>query len=111
MSELMHEDIQLLAASGDDRFAKGEVHRALADVVMEIKRGSSKWIKTQGPSFGSFHWQNGYGAFSIGQSGVDETRKYIEAQAEHHRVKTFQEEFRAFLDRHGVEYDERYLWG
>ncbi|MBI5684906.1 MAG: transposase [Verrucomicrobia bacterium] len=85
-------------------------NRALADVVMEIKRGSSKWIKTQPGPFGSFHWQNGYGAFSIGQSGVAATREYIEAQEEHHRVKTFQEEFRAFLKRYEVEFDERYVW-
>lgn len=85
-------------------------NRALADVVMEIKRGSSKWIKTQAGPFGSFHWQNGYGAFSIGQSGVTETREYIEGQEEHHRVKTFQDEFRAFLKRYEVEFDERYVW-
>ena len=85
-------------------------NRALADVVMEIKRGSSIWIKTQGARFGGFHWQNGYGAFSIGESGVQETRRYIESQVEHHRVKTFQEEFRAFLERYHVEFDERYVW-
>lgn len=85
-------------------------NRALADVVMEMKRGSSKWIKAQGGVFASFHWQNGYGAFSIGESGVAETRQYIEGQEEHHRMKTFQEEFLAFLKRYGMAYDERYVW-
>lgn len=82
----------------------------LAQVVMEVKRATSKWIKTQGKEFTRFHWQSGYGAFSIGQSGVDEVETYIANQAKHHRVKTFQEEFRSFLKRYQVEFDERYLW-
>ena len=84
--------------------------RALSAVVMELKRGSSKWLKAQGPQFAGFHWQDGFGAFSIGQSAVDEVRRYIEQQEEHHRVKTFQDELRAFLRRYQLEYDERYLW-
>ena len=77
---------------------------------MEVKRATSKWIKTQGNQFKVFHWQNGYGAFSIGQSGVDEVTTYIANQAEHHRVKTFEEEFRSFLKRYEMEFDERYVW-
>ena len=57
-----------------------------------------------------FHWQNGYGAFSVSQSNVGEVREYIRTQQEHHRVVTFQEEFRRFLKRYEVEYDERYVW-
>ena len=83
---------------------------SLAQVVMEVKRATSKWIKTQGKEFAGFHWQSGYGAFSIGQSGVDEVKTYIANQAKHHRVKSFQEEFRSFLKRYQVEFDERYLW-
>jgi hypothetical protein len=74
------------------------------------KKGSSKWLKTQGSQFRDFHWQNGYGAFSVSQSNVPEVRRYIEEQKEHHRRMTFQEEFRKFLKRHGMEFDERYVW-
>ena len=83
---------------------------ALAKVIQEIKTGTSKWIKTQSPPLSGFHWQNGYGAFSVSQSNVEEVRQYIAAQAEHHRTMTFQDEFRAFLRRHGIDYDERYVW-
>ena len=58
----------------------------------------------------NFHWQNGYGAFSVSQSGVEEVRKYVAKQKEHHCKKTFQEEFREFLKRYDVGYDERYVW-
>jgi len=85
-------------------------NHALAKVIEEMKKGSSKWLKTQGGEFRDFHWQAGFGAFSVSQSNVDEVRRYIEQQEEHHRVRSFQEEFLAFLKRHGMEYDERYLW-
>jgi REP element-mobilizing transposase RayT len=85
-------------------------NQPLCDVVMEVKRGSSKWLKTQGLSFCQFHWQGGYGAFSIGQSGVSEVKSYIARQEEHHRVKTFQEEFRGFLKRYEIAFDEQYIW-
>ena len=90
-------------------FALSRNH-SLAQVVMEVKRATSKWIKTQGKEFAGFHWQSGYGAFSIGQSGVEEVEKYIANQAKHHRVKSFEEEFRSFLKRYQIEFDERYLW-
>jgi putative transposase len=83
---------------------------SIAEVVEEIKTSSSKWIKTKGAEYKGFHWQNGYGAFSIGQSGVEELKKYIANQKEHHRKVTFQDEFRAFLAKYGIEYDERYVW-
>ena len=85
-------------------------NQALAQVVMEVKRGSSKWLKTQGAQFHEFHWQAGYGAFSIGQSGVSKVRTYIAQQEQHHRVRTFQEEFRSFLKRYELAFDEQYLW-
>ena len=85
-------------------------NHALAKVIEEVKKGSSKRLKTQGSAFGDFHWQAGYGAFSVSQSNVEELRRYIEQQEEHHRGRSFQEEFLAFLKRHGMEYDERYLW-
>lgn len=83
---------------------------ALAELVEELKKGSSKWIKSKGTEFCEFYWQSGYGAFSIGQSGIEATKHYIAKQKEHHRKKTFQEEFRAFLAKYEIEYDERYVW-
>ena len=85
-------------------------NHALAKVVEELKKGSSKWMKTQGPGFRDFYWQAGYGAFSVSQSNVEQVRRYIESQEEHHRTRSFQEEFLAFLDRYEMEYDERFLW-
>jgi REP element-mobilizing transposase RayT len=90
-------------------FALSKNH-SIAEIVYEVKRGSSKWIKTQGFEFGKFHWQNGYRAFSISQSHVEVVRLYIAAQERHHRKVTFQDEFREFLRRYEVEYDERYVW-
>ncbi len=83
---------------------------ALCKVLEEVKKGSSKWIKTQGEAFAKFSWQNGYGAFSLSQSQVESVRQYIEQQEEHHRTMSFQEEFRMFLTRHRLEFDERYVW-
>lgn len=90
-------------------FCLSKTH-ALTKVIEELKKGSSKWLKTQGNSFIGFHWQAGYGAFSVSQSNVDDVTRYIEQQEEHHRAKSFQEEFIAFLKRHGMEYNETYLW-
>jgi putative transposase len=83
---------------------------ALSKVVEEVKKSSSKWIKTQGPKFGTFTWQAGYGAFAVSESNLADVRDYIANQEEHHRTRTFQDEYRAFLDRHGVAYDERFVW-
>jgi putative transposase len=85
-------------------------NRALADLVREVKKGVSRWIKTNGPQFADFEWQSGYGAFSVSQSAVEEVRRYILNQAEHHRKVSFQDEFRAFLRRYEIEFDERYVW-
>jgi len=85
-------------------------NHALAKVIEEVKKGSSKWMKTQGPGFRDFYWQAGYGAFSVSQSHVEQVQRYIERQEGHHRTRSFQDEFRTFLKRHGMEYDERYLW-
>jgi len=57
-----------------------------------------------------FAWQDGYGAFTVSKSNLPDTVGYVQKQAEHHRVKTFQEEFLVFLDRHGIDYNEKYLW-
>ena len=84
--------------------------RTVADVVEEVKTSTSKWIKTRGAEFCEFHWQSGYGAFSIGQSQVAAVKKYIANQKEHHHQRTFQDEFRALLKNYNVEFDERYVW-
>src|ERR1044072_6894110 len=80
----------------------------IADVVEEVKTNTSKWIKTKGREFRDFHWQRGYGAFSIGQSGVEGLKRYIRNQKEHHRHVTFQDEYRKFLKAYGIDFDERY---
>lgn len=83
---------------------------SLADMIEEFKKSSSKWVKTKGQQYESFYWQNGYGAFSVSQSDADRVIKYIETQEEHHRKTSFEEEFRAFLKKYQVRYDERYVW-
>jgi REP element-mobilizing transposase RayT len=75
-----------------------------------LKKDSSKWLKTKGNKFKNFHWQNGYGVFSISQSKVNTIKTYIDKQREHHKKKTFKEEFREFLKEYHMEYDERYVW-
>ena len=80
------------------------------EIVEEVKKGSSKWIKTKGPNYAGFHWQAGYGVFSVSQSGVTEVVKYIQSQNAHHQRKTFQEEYREFLNHYEIPYDERYVW-
>jgi REP element-mobilizing transposase RayT len=83
---------------------------ALSDVVAELKKSSSKWIKTKGPAYSHFAWQEGYGAFSIGQSQVTQLRRYIVRQAEHHKTRSFEEELIETLKKYDVAYDERYIW-
>lgn len=83
---------------------------ALSTAVGDLKAASSKWIKTQSVEIGGFSWQAGFGAFSVSESNVETVRRYIENQAEHHRMVSFQDELRSFLEKHGVGYDERYLW-
>jgi len=90
-------------------FALSRTH-ALSDIVSQIKRGSSAWLKTQNKSYAKFHWQNGYGAFSVSQSAVAEVCEYIRNQRARHKKVTFQDEFRTFLRRYGVEFDERHVW-
>lgn len=82
----------------------------MADLVEEAKKRSSKWIKTKGREFNDFRWQTGYGAFSIGESNVAALKAYIDGQKEHHRRRSFEDEYRAFLQKYGVHYDEAYLW-
>ena len=85
-------------------------NHALIKIVEELKKNSSKWIKTKSTQYARFHWQNGYGAFSVSQSNAKTVEDYIANQAEHHRCKTFQEEYREFLNKYEVVFDERYVW-
>lgn len=82
----------------------------LSKLVEDIKKGSSKWIKTKGSLYADFAWQNGYAAFSIGQSGYEDLRKYIQTQKDHHKNLSFQDEYRAFLKKYQIAYDEKYVW-
>lgn len=82
----------------------------LSSAVEDVKKSSSKWLKTQGPALAEFAWQAGYGAFAVSESNVETVRAYIANQREHHRKKTFQDEYRALLNRHGLTFDERYVW-
>ncbi len=88
------------------------LHRTipLSESVEEIKKSSSKWIKTQSPELSEFSWQAGYGAFSVSESNVERVKQYIANQAEHHKQVSFQGELRKMLKKHGIDYDERYLW-
>ena len=83
---------------------------AIAKMVEEVKKGSSKWVKTKAAALRNFHWQNGYGVFSVSPSRAPEVVQYIADQEKHHRRVTFQEEYRALLEKHGLEFDERRVW-
>ncbi|HLO00207.1 MAG TPA: IS200/IS605 family transposase [Pyrinomonadaceae bacterium] len=84
---------------------------APCQIAQYLKGGSSKWIHDEFPALHSFGWQDGYAAFTVSKSNIPEVTAYIQNQREHHRTKTFQEEYLEFLRANGVEYDERYLWG
>lgn len=81
-----------------------------AQLVKEVKRGSSIWLKTKGPELRDFTWQSGYGIFSIGFSQIEAARAYIAGQEEHHKRVSFQDEFRKMLQRYEIAFDERYVW-
>jgi putative transposase len=83
---------------------------AQMDLLEEIKKQSSKWIKTQGMSYSNFYWQDGYGVFSVNPTQINVVVDYIKNQEEHHKTISFQDELRAFLKKYKVEYDERYIW-
>jgi REP element-mobilizing transposase RayT len=82
----------------------------VATLVERIKTNSTKWVKTLAVGLDDFSWQRGYGAFSVGPSDRDALIAYIDNQEEHHKTRTFQDEYRAFLKKYGIEYDETYVW-
>jgi REP element-mobilizing transposase RayT len=81
-----------------------------AEMVKEVKRGSSMWIKTKSADLQDFAWQSGYGIFSVGFSQIESVKEYIAGQEEHHRKVSFQDEFRQLLKRYEIEFDEQYVW-
>ena len=83
---------------------------ALADLIRDLKRDTSKWVKENGRGLDAFGWQLGYGAFSISPNHVEPLKKYIEDQEEHHRTETFEDELLRLLTKYGIEFDERFLW-
>jgi len=83
---------------------------ALADVLRFLKSNSFKWVHKKWPQRSTFAWQLGYAAFSVSKSNVAEVTNYIRNQEKHHRKITFQQELLALLRKHGIEYDERYIW-
>jgi putative transposase len=104
----------LLAASGiaDHIHLLASLSResSVADTIRDIKSISSGWIHTEFPRSSDFAWQSGYAAYSVSYSNLDSVRIYLANQAEHHRIKSFQQEYIEFLTRHDMEYDERYIW-
>ena len=83
---------------------------APSELVQEIKMGSSKWLKTKGARYDAFHWQGGYGIFSVSPAHRPAVETYLAKQAEHHRTVTFQEEYRRMLRKYGLAFDKRYVW-
>lgn len=83
---------------------------SLMKLIEELKSHSSKWIKNRWEGYNNFYWQNGYGGFSVNPNQVDVVKEYIANQREHHRKKTFKEEFLAFLHKYDIEYDQRFVW-
>jgi REP element-mobilizing transposase RayT len=81
-----------------------------AQLIEQIKKASSKWIKALDARYRGFFWQLGYGAFSVSPSQLEAVAQYVEAQQEHHRTRTFQGEYRELLHKHGINFDERYVW-
>ncbi|NOY30532.1 MAG: IS200/IS605 family transposase [Planctomycetes bacterium] len=90
-------------------FDMGKMH-APVKFVEQVKRESSKFVKTLDTKYQKFYWQRGYGMFSVGPAHRAEAEAYVRGQEEHHRTKTFQEEFRTLLEQYGIAYDEQYVW-
>ena len=102
----------ILIGSGSDHvhilYAIGRTI-SYANLIEEVKKGSSKWIKTRGPQFAQFYWQNGYGGFWVGEK-MEALKKYIAGQRAHHEKVSFQDEYLELLRRHNIPSDERYVW-
>ncbi len=108
-------NFKALAVGGTDNhahiLASLPANMPISKAVQLLKSGSSKWIHDTFPAHESFGWQEGYAAFSVSISAVADTIAYIERQEEHHRTRTFEDEFVAFLSKHGIEYDPQFVLG
>ncbi len=82
----------------------------VAKLVEEIKRNSSRWVKSKGLKYAAFYWQDGYSSFSVSPSKVKDVTQYIQNQKQHHQREDFKTEYRRFLKKHEVDFDERYVW-
>jgi putative transposase len=91
-------------------FARLRQDRSVADILRALKANSSAWLHRTFPALADFAWQEGYGAFTVSASQKPRVKTYVEHQEEHHRKRSFREEFVELLQKHGIEYDERYLW-
>ena len=111
---LRNQRAKLLAAGGRPdhvhRLASLTATVSLAEIAGTLKSNSSCWVHEEHQTRPAFQWQEKYGAFSVSKSAVDRVVRYIHSQVEHHRQRTFQEEFIHLLEKHGIEYDRRYLW-
>ena len=111
---IQHERERLTSAGGTNDHVhlliSLRAQTAVSDMLRLLKANSSKWVHETFADQRNFGWQDGYGAFSVSSSNVGRVRQYIAEQEQHHRHLSFQEEFVEFLKRHGVEYDERYIW-
>ena len=108
-----HQGVLLQAGGVEDHihlFLKIHPSFAIADTIRQLKANSSHWINETNRMIGKFHWQKGYAAFSVSQSVAETVKNYIENQVEHHKTKTFQEEYIEFLDKHNIVYDRAYLF-
>jgi REP element-mobilizing transposase RayT len=83
---------------------------SLSDLMEDIKKNSSRWIKSRGNHYLYFEWQRGYSGYSVSQSKVEAVKKYILNQKEHHKKFSFEEEYILFLKEYGIDYEEKYLW-
>lgn len=104
----------LLAAGGmpDHVHLLASLHRetSVSEVLRLLKSNSSGWIHETFPDLRAFAWQAGYGAFSVSYANLAQVKRYLAGQEKHHKTRTFQDEFRDFLKRHNIDYDERYVW-
>jgi putative transposase len=112
---LKKKESSLLAANGASNHVhlliSPSINVSLCDLIRELKKSTSRWVKTNGPAFKDFQWQNGYGAFTVCESDVPALEDYIAWQKEKHKVKSFEDEYIDFLNENDIKYDERYLWG
>lgn len=111
---LRNQGCRLIEAGGTENHAhllfSMAKQASISELVRDLKSNSSGWIHREFPSSREFAWQVGYAAFSVSYSALDDVKKYIENQKEHHRTRTFQEEFLAFLEKHHIEYDPKYVF-